>query len=1111
MPTLFSQFFEPGNGADEFHTRILTAIGGATNIAECYIKLYEYMVSSIGWWSRKFRNEFLDKTVDVSMIDDAKVKDAETYFGDFLDPENAVLFEYLKVVPQSKFGPCVYSLEFDSTNLAAARRAYRQVQLYLRVKNYNDAFDDQDSHHQANPDTTAALPNAKITINPANPVNPDDATQLSTLKKGVDDLVAWIGKNYPEYKVLLDTNTGELFKLVFENTDFTYEDTIAALAAMLDKICAPKRKNARETRNSFGKWVIARLADKEAFWSNTLVDAYSPITELKTAYLKKPSEFDKMFEAFNKLFAAFLESDPYAGETAEQAEDRCEEALLNIKAIFETFVDPQGVEFSAMMNKAHEKIEIDQGSYYTNDIRRAYKEIPAENSVKTKLPEILREKLKIKADEIFQELPLKLDGVEVKFFVIPNYNDLKAMSQNSVQILRGMEEISRVRVNVDPFEGPNGIDRPIYREIQSDADNEYYIAFCNLELAVPGTFYYTTALTPALMTFDAQYSWGNIATTIDFQNYTIEYSGKIDKNQNEAGQFYRELGSTKNFYAELRTISKWKTIEAVRRYDPYYTTTSAGVKNSVPHLAGFVAAGRGVSRTWPLHDDSLCLWYWDVEEPALSQFSRLGEVLGLPLARQIRTVTKTDVSKLKLPNKTCTVNVGDTQFDFKNYGPRYFAAKGFYYRVIGITEMGEDEQFYVQVNTPTSGVAATLTGHKGLGRRASRKMENDPAAILNLFQFSYFRRITIAENKETGEQFSSDSKVIQLFKSNDTRKPTGPAIGKATSTKDGFSAVGLNLPICFNVSENIIKYYDDKETRGKIINKGNVLYRAEATRLDASTAMKEIYRLIRSPMSAKLSASRIPATAFANAAMRQSESQRLDWGRLKGASSDYLPILQEWCHLRGHGDGGDEYPGNFVSGSIHCNTEQLAIETGQRLVTQQMPKKSFYLYTTAYMLRDATNYKSPVDAERQSEILRGNYLQDSPTYKAMLEVHTANHATVTSISDGPVNKRARTETGIQKRSPEHGDVAPVAAYIRYKVMRSDDVVGGSGDKRARDKVDDTRKKFFDFIFEGQSEFIDVHQFNLICQSVQFALAGDAAFKNWYQLQTAQLDQKASTT
>lgn len=39
---------------------------------------------------------------------------------------------------------------------------------------------------------------------------------------------------------------------------------------------------------------------------------------------------------------------------------------------------------------------------------------------------------------------------------------------------------------------------------------------------------------------------------------------------------------------------------------------------------------------------------------------------------------------------------------------------------------------------------------------------------------------------------------------------------------------------------------------------------------------------------------------------------------------------QEWCHLVGHGDGGPEEVSNFVCGSKHCNTEQLAIESGHR-------------------------------------------------------------------------------------------------------------------------------------------------------------------------------------
>ena len=50
------------------------------------------------------------------------------------------------------------------------------------------------------------------------------------------------------------------------------------------------------------------------------------------------------------------------------------------------------------------------------------------------------------------------------------------------------------------------------------------------------------------------------------------------------------------------------------------------------------------------------------------------------------------------------------------------------------------------------------------------------------------------------------------------------------------------------------------------------------------------------------------------------------------------------------------------------------------------------------------------------------------------------------------------------------------------------------------------RKSFDFIFEGQSEFIDKNQFALVSQAVQFALAGKTVFKNWYKQETAQFNQ-----
>ncbi len=78
---------------------------------------------------------------------------------------------------------------------------------------------------------------------------------------------------------------------------------------------------------------------------------------------------------------------------------------------------------------------------------------------------------------------------------------------------------------------------------------------------------------------------------------------------------------------------------------------------------------------------------------------------------------------------------------------------------------------------------------------------------------------------------------------------------------------------------------------------------------------------------------------------------------LKPESVDTKETDQEWCHLLGHGDGGTETLDNFVCGTDHCNTEQLAIETGQRRVTQNPnidPKvrKRFTWKITAHLLGD---------------------------------------------------------------------------------------------------------------------------------------------------------------
>jgi hypothetical protein len=668
------------------------------------------------------------------------------------------------------------------------------------------------------------------------------------------------------------------------------------------------------------------------------------------------------------------------------------------------------------------------------------------------------------------------------------------------------QSASPVVVPGDPREDEEPFYRPIYRSgFRIGSKVERAIAFGNLPLK-NGVFYYRHVDNPAVAEVTSTYENKRVLT-IDFQNYTSNYPDKKnEKTKNDNGESYIVLNSTTNFFNDLKNTTKWKDIKGGRRYDPYYSTDPANAATSIAHLTAYVAAARGGARALPLGDETLCLWWWNLRSGTLRKsYQRLAELLGLPKGREIKI---DDRGQLR-GNKECFVQIDGKLYSYQNLGFRRFRTNGFYYQIIKIID-GPDSWFYVRVNTPAASVASVLTA--GNTKKYSRPLTDDPKSILELFEFNYFRRITSETDVTTNEQVVTEgSKVIQLYSKNDKRKPDGSETVVIPWTDPNYDAVGANLPICFNIRENILQYFNDKKNRGKMINKGNPLFREVKPRRDAGTAMSEIFNKLMPPLPTafpQISRAKIPATPFGNGSIKHSKAVKADWGAMKVASGNYLPINQEWCHLRGHGDGGDEYPGNFVSGSYHCNTEQLAIETGQRVVTQQGVENAYLLHTTAYMLRDATDYTSNVDAQRASEVITGNYLNDQPVYQQMRDNHLAQREAERDATNTQPMKKQKTDDTVKVDVPalQQGDVAPLVAYLRYKVMKtkpSGTSSAASGSKRAgADFVEIS--KYFDFIFEGQSEFLDRHQFAILSQAVHFALAGKTEFQNWYDQAKADL-------
>ncbi len=326
---------------------------------------------------------------------------------------------------------------------------------------------------------------------------------------------------------------------------------------------------------------------------------------------------------------------------------------------------------------------------------------------------------------------------------------------------------------------------------------------------------------------------------------------------------------------------------------------------------------------------------------------------------------------------------------------------------------------FVSTNTPSSAkkILARVVG------------ETDGASlILDLFRFNYFRRLN-----DRGQVIKEDQKNRPLDKK-------------------------MNLPIDFKAPENYKKLHEIKPKARRVIkNKGRrVFYRGPASRLNAGSVMKEIvshiksqapYLQIRTKFTGQ---NNLSATKFAEAVFEADAGARSDWQDLKGRPLATLPTDQEWCHLKGHGGGGLERIGNFVSGSNHCNTEQLAIETGHRRVT--LEANNYILKSTAYLVNN-TAMKST-----------SNYL--------LLDPEVRTDAT-------KVRKNTEKRLGQIEAAKES---APVVAFIRYRIFK---IVG------------QTEHKLFDHTFEGQSEFFDKNQYNILNHTVYFMLAGWDKFKDWF--------------
>ena len=178
-------------------------------------------------------------------------------------------------------------------------------------------------------------------------------------------------------------------------------------------------------------------------------------------------------------------------------------------------------------------------------------------------------------------------------------------------------------------------------------------------------------------------------------------------------------------------------------------------------------------------------------------------------------------------------------------------------------------------------------------------------------------------------------------------------------------------------------------------------------------------------------------------------------------NSDQLRTDQEWCHLYGHGDGGTEKFENFVSGSKHCNTEQLAIETGQRIGRKQ----GLEARITAYLVPNTGTMKK-IDADKVKDLrspkdLSKLFNDDGSPNKSIVEIYE-------SIQNLSLSQERKKEI------LDHLIPFPVAKTMRYKIYH---------------KLPNGRyQKLFDHQYDAQSESFNYHEFKILQYAVRRAIS-----------------------
>lgn len=1024
------------NSAQAFLQSVFTqVIQNCTSSLDCHVTLLEFLMNTLKLASMQSGSTSFAPLAGFCIQNKQELTNVQAYLPEELtSPLAAVQFRYWT---RSSTPP----VPIDGTTV---NNAYQYL-LYAPADqtNFNTAWSTQACNHYTNC-YNELLSTYLASADKPQPLSAPITT--TALQTQLDSFAAWINANDPRITALTTqitalttqkTNFGTIITAIFADAHI---DTLAFCEAFLGKYKAAA--NPSPAFNTILKFVCTNLLT--LVW---LTDAQkSSITSSDYSKLNSPCA-KKILSAALDIIRIGLKDSANAATTKTAV---CT-ALQNV----------DGTVLSKALDTLITNVNTDPATLME------WKEKAA--APPTTLPKDVLHRLIEIAGDILSSIPLMAtvnasDNDPITAVRLFAFSDYDALNDYYALNLKNLTDLAVDTVTVEKdLQESSGTtctftSRPVFW-VTADNSGNPVLKFFNVGGATPtaNAFYFLDRAEPSqVLTHVAGRA---TPLSFDFRTATIDESTCVTANVQallstllsskypEDTAYRTTSGGVSDstvFYDVLKDITQWKFLNGRISYDVLYQTVS-GSSMPAAHLIWRLPTGRSLSRADKIHP-SLCLWEWLAPSETQKEFPQLAGLLKLPPERKV--IPNSDGSSFfQMGKKTWSV----IQEDTRSFG-------GFQYQFLTIAQAPNGpSETYVLTNTPAPSLPARLDMALARNAPTATKLGDDPDKILSIFDFAYYRKVDMSD--------PAAPKVIKWIanKGNPQRPVVGDGVA-LTDSPDGYSAVGIGLPISFRLQPNLVHFKNYTSMNGQfgpaLKNKGNVLYRTRGVRKDAGGVMKGLLSSLGSPQELS-KGSTLPATRFANWLLSKqppiapgnnlpppTPSVLPAWRQLKNSNRSSLPVNQEWCHLQGHGDGGGERLGNFVSGSYHCNTEQLAIETGQRQTTHTQ-KGGFQLRTTAYLFRN------------NPQIISANYLDDDSTYRAVPTTH-------------PTRKTATP------RQTDTGMTAPFAAFIRYKVYRQ--------------APNNSVEKYFDHIFEGQSEFIDEYQFSILSATVKFALAGMDALK-----------------